>query len=163
MRSALPAPPLLGFLASACLLGFGVYIAVLQPVRAADIRITPSPPTLPDPSEALPDSSTYHQSHASRPQARMALLQQSPFVENHTAFNRYTPIAPKPAQPSFDPEFMGVLGRKEKLRIMIRWRPNDEVKIYSLGEETPWGELKEINGTDAVFSSPEGEKRLKLF
>ncbi|KCZ52822.1 hypothetical protein HY29_17935 [Hyphomonas beringensis] len=58
---------------------------------------------------------------------------------------------------------MGVLGRKEKLRIMIRWRPNDEVKIYSLGEETPWGELKEINGTDAVFSSPEGEKRLKLF
>ena len=162
MKRALPAGPALGLLLAILFLIAALFVQLRQPVRLAELAL----PNLPATHRADPlehEAMRAYDLHKSRAQARMALLKASPFLEGHAAFSRHRTVVARPKPPEYTPQMMGLLGKGDARRTMIRWRDGADVETHAIGDVTPWGVLEAITGTQLIFRGEEGEKRLDLF
>ncbi|ABI75947.1 hypothetical protein HNE_2523 [Hyphomonas neptunium ATCC 15444] len=91
------------------------------------------------------------------------VLARSPFSPARAAFSRYAPSEPVPAEPQYNPEFVGLLGKGDTVRAMITWNPGEPAQVHAIGDPTPWGELVSASSNELLFEGPAGEKLLKLF
>ena len=162
MKRALPAGPAIGLLLAILFLVAALFVQLRQPVRLAELAL----PELPAIQESDPlelDAMRAYDLNKSRAQARMALLEASPFLDGHAAFSRHRVVAARPKTPEYTPQMMGLLGKGDAQRAMIRWRDGADIETHAIGDMTPWGLLEAITGTQLIFVGDSGEKRLDLF
>tara|TARA_R110001599_G_scaffold248174_1_gene448216 strand:+ start:269 stop:757 length:489 start_codon:yes stop_codon:yes gene_type:complete len=162
MTRAWPLTPLLLLILSTVITGAGIWM-YFRPV----VSLT----TLPDRSgtSAMPVAlSEEPEPVAILPRGDSALsardiLARSPFSPTRAAFSRAAPARPAPTAPQYRPEFVGLLGKGEKVRAMVTWNPGETAKVHAIGDETPWGILASATSSELVFQGKDGEKTLKLF
>ena len=162
MTRAWPLTPLLLLILSTVITGAGIYM-FFRPV----VSLT----TLPDRSgiAAMPAAlSEEPEPVAILPRGESAqlardILARSPFSPTRAAFSRAAPVRPAPAAPQYRPEFVGLLGKGEKVRAMVTWNPGETAKVHAVGDETPWGKLTSASSSELVFEGKDGSRTLKLF
>ena len=157
-----PLTPLLLLILSAGIAGAGIWM-YFRPVIA--------PAALPDPASIATGQDALATetepvaviSRGDSTGSVRALLARSPFSPTRAAFSRAAPSRPAPVVLQYNPEYVGLLGKGEKVRAMVTWNPGETAKVHAIGEETPWGKLISASSSELVFEGKDGAKTLKLF
>lgn len=162
MTRAWPLTPLLLLILSAVITGTGIWM-YFRPIVSLTVLpdrsgISAMPAALseePEPVAILPRGESA--------QLARDILARSPFSPKRAAFSRAAPARPAPAAPQYRPEFVGLLGKGEKVRAMVTWNPGETAKVHAIGDDTPWGKLISATSSELVFEGKDGAKTLKLF
>ena len=162
MKRAWPLTPLLLLAASVLIAGAGNFLYVrpiLTPAAFPDPPISSGTPATAigpaAPAVVLPPADSVG--------SVGRLLAGSPFSPARAAFNRHAPLQPAPAEPQYNPVFVGLLGTGETARAMVNWNAGEPAQVHAIGDQTPWGTLISASSTEIVIEGAEGERTLKLF
>ncbi|MEO0884287.1 MAG: hypothetical protein AAFY34_16390 [Pseudomonadota bacterium] len=92
------------------------------------------------------------------------LLGASPFHAKREPFSRAA-LARRSEQPKPElrPEIVGFVGKGDRRRVMIDWRNGSPIGTYSVGDDTPFGLLTELQSTSLSFEHSDGNRQLELF
>ncbi len=159
MKSApLPALPILF-----CLIGAGLLTASLV------LRLQPASPTdlvLPD-VQAMPTAAAvapleYHGSQIVSASAA-GIQQSSPFATDRSPYSRTVARAAPVRKQTYNPQFVGTLGKGPSIRALIIWTPGQQPQSVSIGDETHWGTLISATASSLEFEGPDGKKTLSMF
>ena len=162
MKRAWPLTPLLLLAASVLIAGAGNFLYI-RPILTPAILPDPAanagePDTAIDPS-ALAVLLSPADSNGSVGR----LLAKSPFSPSRASFDRHAPLQPAPAEPQYNPVFVGLLGFGETARAMVIWNPGEPAQVHTIGDHTPWGTLMSASSAEIAFDAPEGQRKLNLF
>jgi hypothetical protein len=160
MKVSWPILPLLGILLAICTLVLGAALLAL-PNSAFD-QFAATDRTLA--AEPVPDGSLVGLTSSPQSGAQSLvddLLGSSPFSPTRSAFRSANEVSAQTV--TYEPEFVGFLGREPSRRVMIMWETGDLPITHELGAETPWGILVEVKEDRLVFRDGETERALDLF
>lgn len=96
--------------------------------------------------------------------AQRSLLDASPFHPERSAYRREVRARPTPPPVKvYNPVIVGVFGRNQNRRVMIKWETQQEAQTHKMGASTPWGTLTEIGETNLIFDQDGQVRELDLF
>jgi hypothetical protein len=162
MNRAWPATPLLMIVIGTGLLGFGVWawFTPLIPQRAMPY-IPPIETAAPGTMDSPAAPGTARKLAPTQQVTR--LLTNSPYSPTREAFSRTPPRPPAPKAQEYQPQFIGLLGKGERARAMVIWKPGEPEKTHAVGDQTPWGTLVSASGERLVLRDGDTERTLTLF
>lgn len=161
---ALPFLPCLMLIGSVLLFGLGGIIWTYPADEPPIIEALTEPPKT---RASLKTETLLYPPHATGLAAQQSLLSASPFHSEREAYERasITRRAPPPPPPpkTYNPTIIGVFGRGQNRRVMIKWETNAEPITHKMGATTPWGKLSEIGETNLVFEDGQQKRELDIF